>query len=226
MMARGPLASVAPALPDQHSALLTFVMRLDSHLAGPFVALREKPPLLAAPLAYLPIRGVASHVGGSHHPPAIESSLGKGRRGRSDHRGAVLGADDGDPSPVERTTATPAVPRARTTTNADTTSRSRRRGRDDGSRWGAPSAGGWPRKTGGRGCSGVASVPPVPIGGGVPPDAPARQGVLAISAEGRGFEPRRRLPAYTLSRRAPSSARASLRGRLYGLPLGGLGYLR
>src|SRR5438034_11832778 len=37
-------------------------------------------------------------------------------------------------------------------------------------------------------------------------------------AEGRGFEPRRRLPAYTLSRRAPSSARASLRGRLYGVP--------
>src|SRR5438093_13361777 len=34
----------------------------------------------------------------------------------------------------------------------------------------------------------------------------------SLWAEGRGFEPRRRLPAYTLSRRAPSSARASLRG--------------
>jgi hypothetical protein len=40
-----------------------------------------------------------------------------------------------------------------------------------------------------------------------------------FGAEGRGFEPRRRLPAYTLSRRAPSSARASLRARFYGQPL-------
>jgi len=33
-------------------------------------------------------------------------------------------------------------------------------------------------------------------------------------AEAAGFEPARRLPAYTLSRRAPSSARAGLRRRV------------
>ena len=47
-----------------------------------------------------------------------------------------------------------------------------------------------------------------------------------LSAEGRGFEPRRRLPAYTLSRRAPSSARASLRRRFYGTHVRGRCYSR
>ena len=46
---------------------------------------------------------------------------------------------------------------------------------------------------------------------------------LHLRAEGRGFEPRRRLPAYTLSRRAPSSARASLRRGFYGTVIGASG---
>jgi hypothetical protein len=48
--------------------------------------------------------------------------------------------------------------------------------------------------------------------------------LVGLRAEGRGFEPRRRLPAYTLSRRAPSSARASLRRGFYGTVIGVSGW--